>query len=68
MDGTEEQKRLYLPRVAAGELIMSFALTEPDAGSDSAAVKTRGERVVGQCDCGRRAASKGGQISVLASI
>ncbi len=44
MDGTEEQKRLYLPRVATGELIMSFALTEPDAGSDSAAVKTRGER------------------------
>lgn len=44
MDGTEEQKRLYLPRVATGELIMSFALTEPDAGSDSAAIKTRGER------------------------
>jgi acyl-CoA dehydrogenase len=44
MDGTEEQKRLYLPRVATGELIMSFALTEPDAGSDSAAVRTRGER------------------------
>ena len=44
MDGTEAQKRLYLPRVATGELIMSFALTEPDAGSDSAAVKTRGER------------------------
>ena len=47
MDGTEEQKRLYLPRVATGELIMSFALTEPDAGSDSAALKTRGER---DCD------------------
>ena len=45
MDGTEEQKRLYLPRVATGELIMSFALTEPDAGSDSAAIKTRGECV-----------------------
>lgn len=44
MDGTEEQKRLYLPRVATGELIMSFALTEPDAGSYSAVVKTRGER------------------------
>src|SRR5208337_3460783 len=44
MDGTEEQKRLYLPRVATGELIMAFALTEPDAGSDSATVKTRGER------------------------
>ncbi len=45
MDGTEEQKRAILPRVATGELIMSFALTEPDAGSDSAAIKTRGERV-----------------------
>ncbi len=45
MDGTEEQKRVILPRVATGELIMSFALTEPDAGSDSAALKARGERV-----------------------
>ncbi|RDK10136.1 acyl-CoA dehydrogenase family protein [Cupriavidus lacunae] len=44
MDGTEQQKRAILPRVATGELIMSFALTEPDAGSDSAAIKTRGER------------------------
>ncbi|HCY63860.1 MAG TPA: acyl-CoA dehydrogenase [Oxalobacteraceae bacterium] len=44
MDGTEEQKRDYLPRVASGELIMSFALTEPDAGSDAAALKTRAER------------------------
>ena len=44
MDGTEAQKQEILPRVATGELIMSFALTEPDAGSDSAAVKTRGER------------------------
>ena len=43
MDGTEAQKREFLPRVASGELIMSFALTEADAGSDSAAVKTRGE-------------------------
>jgi acyl-CoA dehydrogenase len=44
MDGTEAQKREYLPRVASGELIMSFALTEPDAGSDAAALTTRGER------------------------
>ncbi len=44
IDGTEAQKRELLPRVASGELIMSFALTEPDAGSDSAALKTRGER------------------------
>lgn len=45
MDGTEAQKQAFLPRVATGELIMSFALTEPDAGSDSAAIKTRAERV-----------------------
>lgn len=43
MDGTPAQKRDYLPRVASGELIMSFALTEPDAGSDAAALKTRAE-------------------------
>ena len=43
MDGTEEQKQQILPQVATGELIMSFALTEPDAGSDSAAVKTRAD-------------------------
>jgi acyl-CoA dehydrogenase len=45
MDGTREQKELYLPRVATGQLIMSFALTEPDAGSDSASITTRGDRV-----------------------
>ncbi|MGA7816706.1 acyl-CoA dehydrogenase family protein [Caballeronia sp.] len=45
MDGTQAQKSEFLPRVASGELIMSFALTEPDAGSDAAAVKTRGELV-----------------------
>lgn len=44
MDGTEGQKREILPRVASGELIMSFALTEPDAGSDAAALKMRAER------------------------
>lgn len=41
MDGTPEQKAEYLPRIASGELIVSFALTEPDAGSDAAALKTR---------------------------
>jgi len=40
MDGTPDQKADYLPRVASGELIMSFALTEPDAGSDAASLKT----------------------------
>jgi len=44
MDGTPEQKSDYLPRIASGELIISFALTEPDAGSDAASLKTRGVR------------------------
>src|SRR5512139_1988864 len=43
MDGTPDQKADYLPRVASGELVMSFALTEPDAGSDAASLKTRAE-------------------------
>jgi acyl-CoA dehydrogenase len=44
MDGTDEQKRVWLPKVATGEIVMSFALTEPDAGSDSASIKTQGVR------------------------
>ena len=43
MDGTPEQKATVLPKVASGELIMSFALTEPDAGSDAASLKTRAD-------------------------
>lgn len=43
MDGTPEQKQEILPRVASGELIMSFALTEPEAGSDAGSLKTRAE-------------------------
>ena len=38
--GTEEQKRRYLPRLAAGEWIGCYALTEPDAGSDVASMKS----------------------------
>lgn len=44
MDGTPQQKLQYLPRIASGELIMSFALTEPDAGSDAASIRTSGVR------------------------
>ena len=40
LDGTEEQRRAWLPRIASGEAIFSFALTEPDAGSDAASLKT----------------------------
>ena len=43
MDGTSEQKAAWLPRVASGEMIMSFALTEPGSGSDSASITTRAE-------------------------
>jgi acyl-CoA dehydrogenase len=44
MDGTGAQKRTYLPLLASGEIIGSFALTEPDAGSDAASVSTRATR------------------------
>jgi acyl-CoA dehydrogenase family member 9 len=39
--GTEEQKRLYLPKAATGEWFASFALTEPSAGSDAAGIRSR---------------------------
>lgn len=38
--GTDEQKQKYLPKLATGELVASFALTEPDAGSDAGSVRT----------------------------
>lgn len=44
MDGTDAQKQNYLPKLASGEYIGSFALTEPDAGSDAGAVKTKATR------------------------
>jgi alkylation response protein AidB-like acyl-CoA dehydrogenase len=48
--GTEAQKARYLPRVAAGELLAAYSLSEPDAGSDAAALRTtavrRGDRYV----------------------
>ncbi len=40
IDGTEEQKKKYLPRYASGEIIGSFCLTEPESGSDAASLKT----------------------------
>ncbi|MFC4624127.1 acyl-CoA dehydrogenase family protein [Daeguia caeni] len=42
--GTEEQKRRFLPKMASGEWIGGFALTEPQAGSDASALKTRARR------------------------
>ena len=42
--GTEEQKKKYLPKLASGEIIGCFGLTEPDHGSDPGGMKTRAER------------------------
>jgi len=39
--GNDEQKRRYLPRLASGELVAAFGLTEPGSGSDAASIKTR---------------------------
>ena len=44
MDGTDAQKEHYLPKLATGEMIASFALTEPEAGSDAGSLKTRAVR------------------------
>ncbi len=44
IDGTPEQKRKYLPRLASGEIVGSFALTEPSAGSDAASLRTTARR------------------------
>src|SRR5689334_14106269 len=42
--GSDEQKREWLPRLCAGEALACFALTEPDTGSDAAALSTRAAR------------------------
>jgi butyryl-CoA dehydrogenase len=44
LDGTEEQKQKYLVPLARGEKFAAFGLTEPDAGSDAAAIRTRAVR------------------------
>ncbi len=46
--GSEEQKRYFLPRIARGELTGAWALTEPDAGSDAAAIRLRAEEGSGE--------------------
>jgi acyl-CoA dehydrogenase len=45
LDGTAEQKALWLPKLASGELVASFALTEPGSGSDAASLTTTARRV-----------------------
>jgi len=44
IDGTEAQKAAWLPRLASGDIIGAFALTEPDAGSDAASLRTTAVR------------------------
>jgi acyl-CoA dehydrogenase len=44
LDGTDEQRSYWLPRLASGEVVGSFALTEPDAGSDAASLRTSARR------------------------
>ena len=45
--GTEEQKEKYLPKLASGEYVGCFGLTEPDSGSDPASMLTRARKVAG---------------------
>ena len=45
--GSEAQRHMYLPRLASGELIGCFGLTEPDAGSDPGGMTTRAEKIAG---------------------
>jgi len=45
--GTEEQRRKYLPKLASGEWVGCFGLTEPDAGSDPGSMRTRAEKIDG---------------------
>ena len=44
IEGTAEQRRRYLPRIATGDLITAFCLTDPEAGSDAASLATRAMR------------------------
>jgi acyl-CoA dehydrogenase len=44
LDGTEAQKTAYLPKLASGEYLSAFCLTEPDSGSDAASLKTSAVR------------------------
>jgi alkylation response protein AidB-like acyl-CoA dehydrogenase len=46
--GSEALKRTYLPRIATGEIVMSFGVTEPNAGTDTSRIQTRAERTGGR--------------------
>ena len=46
--GSEEQRKKYLPKLAAGEWVGCFGLTEPDAGSDPGGMRTRAQKAAGR--------------------
>ena len=50
--GTEEQRKQWLPRLASGEVVASFALTEPDAGSDPSRLVTTAQQMKGDGEVG----------------
>ena len=52
--GDEKQRKKYLPKLATGEWVGCFGLTEPDAGSDPGGMKTRAEKVAGRLSAHRR--------------
>ena len=52
--GTEAQRRKYLPKLAKGEIVGCFGLTEPDHGSDPGSMVTRAEKVRGRLQAHRR--------------
>lgn len=56
--GTEEQKKKYLPRLASGETIAAFCLTEPSSGSDAASIRTTAKK----SPCGSFYTMNGGKL------
>jgi acyl-CoA dehydrogenase len=71
MFGTPEQKAAYLPKIASGEIVTSFALTEPEAGSDAGSLKTSARRegeayVLNGAKCYITNANKAGLFTVMA--
>jgi len=63
--GSEEQRQKYLPGLAAGTLVGCFGLTEPDAGSDPAGMKTTAKKTATK---GLSAPKVGGKLSLRASV
>ncbi len=69
LDGTEEQKQRYLPKLASGEWTSCFALSEPEAGSDAANVQTTAELKGGEWVLnGRKHFITNGSVSDMACV